>query len=61
MPMMRSLKRPGAMRSRGCLFYYLAAISTKEGKYSRVLAHAEKSLVKNAHDIKARGLKLYII
>lgn len=42
-------------------FYYLAAISTKEGKYSRVLAHAEKSLVKNAHDIKARGLKLYLL
>lgn len=45
----------------GMSFYYLAAISTKEGKSSRVLAHAEKSLVKNAHDIKARGLKLYLL
>lgn len=42
-------------------FYYLAAISTKEGKYARALAHAEKSLVKNAHNIKARGLKLYLL
>ena len=45
----------------GMSFDYLSAISTKEGKYSRVLAHAEKSLVKNAHDIKARGLKLYLL
>lgn len=42
-------------------FYYLAAISAKEGKYSRALAHVEKALVKNAHNIKARGLKAYLL
>ncbi len=42
-------------------FYYLAAISAKEGKLSRALAHVEKALVKNAHNIKARGLKAYLL
>ncbi|MBO5246540.1 MAG: DUF5107 domain-containing protein [Eubacterium sp.] len=42
-------------------FYYLAAISAKEGTYARSLAHVEKALVKNAHNIKARGLKAYIL
>ncbi len=42
-------------------FYYLAAISAKEGKYSKALAHVEKALVKNAHNIKARGLKVYLL
>lgn len=42
-------------------FYYLAAISAKERKYSRALAHVEKALVKNAHNIKARGLKAYLL
>jgi len=42
-------------------FYYLAAISAAEGRYSRALSFAEKSLIKNAHNIKARGLKAYLL
>lgn len=42
-------------------YYYLAAIDAKEGKYARACAHVERALVKNAHNIKARGLKVYIL
>ena len=42
-------------------FYYLAAISAGEGKYSEALDFAERALVKNAHNIKARGLKAYLL
>lgn len=42
-------------------FYYLAAISAREGKYSGALDFAERALVKNAHNIKARGLKAYLL
>lgn len=42
-------------------FYYLAAIDAKQKKYSRAFAHVEKALVKNAHNIKARGLKAYLL
>ena len=42
-------------------FYYLAAISAKEGKYSGALDFAERALIKNAHNIKARGLKAYLL
>ena len=42
-------------------FYYLAAISAREGKYSRALDFVERGLVKNAHNIKARGLKAYLL
>lgn len=42
-------------------FYYLAAISAREGQYSRALDFADRALVKNAHNIKARGLKAYLL
>lgn len=42
-------------------FYYLAAISARDGKYARALDFAERALVKNAHNIKARGLKAYLL
>lgn len=42
-------------------FYYLAVIAAREGNDSAALAFAEKSLVKNAHNIKARGLKAYLL
>jgi len=42
-------------------FYYLAAIDAKSGKYEKALEHIEKGLVKNAHNIKARGLKAYLL
>lgn len=42
-------------------FYYLAAVDCKAGRFGKALEHVEKSLVKNAHNIKARGLKAYIL
>ncbi len=38
-------------------FYYLAAIANRRGDPEQALDLAEKGLVKNAHNIKARGLK----
>ena len=38
-------------------FYYLAAIAMRRKNYAAALEFVEKSLVKNAHHIKARGLK----
>lgn len=42
-------------------FYYLAAIETGRGNYAEALEFIEKGLVKNAHNIKARGLKAVIL
>lgn len=42
-------------------FYYLAAIDAQEKKFARAYEHIEKALVKNAHNIKARGLKAYLL
>lgn len=42
-------------------FYHLAALDAKAGRMERALAHVEKGLVKNAHNIKARGLKAYLL
>lgn len=42
-------------------YYYLAAIDAGAGRYGRALCHVEKALVKNAHNIKARGLKAYLL
>ena len=38
-------------------FYYLAAIAMRQGRYEAALDFVDKSLVKNAHNVKARGLK----
>lgn len=42
-------------------FYYLAAIETARGNHKEALEFVEKGLVKNAHNIKARGLKVVIL
>ena len=42
-------------------FYYLAAIDARHGRIKRALEHVERSLVKNAHNVKARGLKAYLL
>lgn len=42
-------------------FYYLAAIKAKSREYEFALELVEKGLVKNAHNIKARGLKAYLL
>ncbi len=42
-------------------FYFLAVIDTREKKFSRAYAHVESALVKNTHNVKARGLKAYLL
>jgi tetratricopeptide (TPR) repeat protein len=42
-------------------FYYLGAICAKEKRYEAALEFVEKGLVKNSHNIKARGLKAYLL
>ena len=42
-------------------FYYLAAIAARRGEYRAALDFVEKSLIKNAHHVKARGLKAALL
>lgn len=42
-------------------FYYLAAIDASRGEYERALELVSKGLVKNIHNVKARGLKAYLL
>ena len=42
-------------------FYYLAAIAAERGEDAEALDFAEKALIKNAHNIKARGLKAVLL
>ena len=42
-------------------FYYLSAIDARAGRFEKALAHVERGLVKNAHNVKARGLKAYLL
>ena len=42
-------------------FYYLAAIEAERGQWENALEFVEKSLVKNSHNVKARGLKASIL
>ncbi len=42
-------------------FYYLAVINARKGEYERALEMVEKGLIKNSHNIKARGLKVQLL
>ena len=42
-------------------FYYLAASCCRQNRWEKALAHVERSLVKNAHNLKARGLRAQIL
>ena len=42
-------------------FYFLAAIETERGNYESALDLIDKGLVKNWHNVKARGLKALIL
>ena len=42
-------------------YYYLAVIAARRGKWAETREHIDKSLVKNAHNIKARGLRALIL
>ncbi|WP_026651761.1 DUF5107 domain-containing protein [Butyrivibrio proteoclasticus] len=42
-------------------FYFLAVISARRGDYESSLEFVEKSLVKNTHNVKGRGLKALLL
>ena len=42
-------------------FYYLAAIAARHGKYEEALEFADKGLVRNTHNVRARGLKAALL
>lgn len=42
-------------------YYYLAAIQAVKGNWAQALEFVERSLIKNAHNIKARGLKASVL
>ncbi len=42
-------------------YYYLAVIACRKGHYEDALDFVEKGLIKNTHNIKARGLKAVIL
>ncbi len=42
-------------------FYYLAVIDARHGRMERALGHIERALVKNSHNVKARGLKACLL
>jgi tetratricopeptide (TPR) repeat protein len=42
-------------------FYYLAAIECERNECEAALAHVERSLIKNTHSVKARGLKAVLL
>ncbi len=42
-------------------YYYLAALACRKGQYEASLDFVERSLIKNAHNIKARGLRYLLL
>lgn len=42
-------------------FYYLGCIEAARGNLESALELTEKGLVKNGHNVKARGLKAYLL
>ncbi|MDO4292573.1 MAG: DUF5107 domain-containing protein [Eubacteriales bacterium] len=42
-------------------YYYLAAIDARAGRLAQAAEHIGRALVKNAHNIKARGLKAWLL
>lgn len=42
-------------------FYYLGALAAKRGAVEEALDHIERSLIKNTHHIKARGIKATLL
>ncbi len=42
-------------------YYYLAVLCARKENWEGAFAHIEKSLIRNMHNIKARGLKAYLL
>jgi tetratricopeptide (TPR) repeat protein len=54
-------KSTWSMEQQEMSFYYLAAISVRKGKYEDARNFIEQALIRNTHQIKARGLKAVIL
>jgi tetratricopeptide (TPR) repeat protein len=44
-----------------CAFYEMACIQAEKADFAQALAHVERALVRNAHHMKARGLKCALL
>ncbi len=42
-------------------YYYLGVLAAKKGNLSDALAYLDKALIKNSHNIKARGMKAVVL
>lgn len=42
-------------------YYYLAVLDARKKKWASAMEHIEKSLIRNTHNVKARGLKAYLL
>lgn len=42
-------------------YYFLAAIAARQHDFESALEYVEKALIKNSHNIKARGLKAFVL
>ena len=42
-------------------YYYLAAIAAAQGRLDEALAHVDRALVRNAHNLRARGLRAILL
>lgn len=42
-------------------FYYMAALACRQGNFPLAYSHIERALVKNSHNVKARGLKAWLL
>ena len=58
---MHSSKATWSNEQQEMSFYFLAAISAKKEDFLQALEFVEKGLVKNCHNVKARGLKATIL
>ncbi len=58
---MLSTKPPGVPKTQSPAFYWLAALSLRKGDLENALDFAEKSLVRNWHNMKVRTLKASIL
>jgi tetratricopeptide (TPR) repeat protein len=54
-------KATWSMETQGTAFYQLASLSARKGDYQKALEFTDQSLVRNWHDVKARGLKIALM
>ena len=55
------IRQHGAMNSRKCHSIIWQSLAANKGQFKTALEHIDRSLVKNAHNIKARGLRAWLL